>query len=133
MTDAEVYFNLHKKCLSVRNRKTGKVVKHTHAVRIKSLAKGFGLVRFVVQDGGRKRVLKEKRKNVHALVKGKVDLGRTPSLEERKLQKPKTLRRVTYNPYKHKTFVDAKTGEEVNYAKEVFIDGKNIYIVKESK
>lgn len=132
MNNVDIYYNLHKKCLSIKDRETGLVVKHSHAVRVKS-KKGFDLVQFIVSEKGRERVLKEKRKNVHAFVRGVVDLSRTPSLEERKLQKPKTLRKVTYNPYKYKTFVDAKTGEEVNYAKEVFIDGRDVYIVRESR
>tara|TARA_R100000808_G_scaffold24448_1_gene56335 strand:- start:1925 stop:2323 length:399 start_codon:yes stop_codon:yes gene_type:complete len=132
MNEVDVYYNLHRKCLSVKDRDTGLVVKHTHAIRIK-VSKHIGTVRFIVSEKGRKRVLKEGRKNVHAYVRGAVSLGNTPSLEERKLQKPKTLRRVTYNPYKYETFVDAKTGEEVRNAKEVFIDGRNVYVVKEYK
>jgi|TARA_R110002110_G_scaffold11785_7_gene56426 hypothetical protein len=134
MTKVNVYYNLKKKCLSVRDARTGLVVKHTHAIRL-GMAKDskYDHVAFIVQEGGRKRVLKEKRKNVHAFVTGRANLKRIPSLEERKTRKPKTLRRVSYNPYKGKNFVDVKTGKPVDYADEVFIDGKNIYIVKEYK
>ena len=91
------------------------------------------MVRFAVQEAGRKKVLKKKRKNVHAFVRGMVDLGKTPSLEERKLRKPKTVGRVKYNPYKHENFVDAKTEKEVRLAQEVFIEDKNVFIVKPYK
>jgi len=134
MTEVEVYYNLHKKCLSVRDRKTGLVVKHTHAIKLVGRnCYGSGLVRFSVSEKGRQRVLEQQRKNVHAFVRGSVVLNKVKSLEERKARKPKTLRRVTYNPYKYEQFVDAKTGKPIEYAKEVFIDGRNVYIVKESK
>ena len=134
MIEVEVYYNLHKKCLSVRDRKTGLVVKHTHAIKLVGRNRyGSGLVCFSVSEKGRQRVLEQQRKNVHAFVRGNVVLNKVKSLEERKARKPKTLRRVTYNPYKYEQFVDAKTGKPVEYAKEVFIDGRNVYIVKESK
>jgi hypothetical protein len=134
MTEVEVYYNLHKKCLSVRDRKTGLVVKHTHAIKlVGSNGRYGGSVHFSVSEKGRQRVLEQQRKNVHAFVRGSVVLNKVKSLEERKARKPKTLRRVTYNPYKYEQFVDAKTGKPIEYAKEVFIDGRNVYIVKESK
>jgi hypothetical protein len=112
------------------------VVKHTHALKLVGRKRGSYSshdVQFAVNEKGRERVLKEKRKNVHAFVRGCVmDLGKVRSLEERKARKPKTLRQVTYNPYKYETFVDVKTGEAVHYAKEVFIDDRKVYITKES-
>ena len=134
MTAVEVYYNLHKKCLSVRNRLTGLVVKHTHAIKlVGSNGRYGGSVHFSVSEKGRQRVIEDQRKNVHAYVQGNVILKNIKSLEERKARKPKVLRQVTYNPYKYASFVDVKTGEAVEYAKEVFIDGRNVYIVKESK
>mgnify|MGYP003110813351 CR=1 FL=1 len=134
MRAVEVYYNLHKKCLSVRDRKTGLVVKHTHAIRIVSKKGHYGRIDFSVSEKGRKKVLETRRKNVHATVRGYVhDLGKVKSLEERKARKPKTLRQVTYNPYKYESFVDVKTKEPVHYARDVFIDGQKVYIVKEDK
>ena len=49
-----VYFNLHKKCFSVKQ--SGKVVSHDDCVLLKDC-------RFLVGDAGRERVLKEKKKN----------------------------------------------------------------------
>jgi hypothetical protein len=134
MKSVEVYYNLHKKCLSVRDRKTGLVVKHTHAIRIVGKKGHYGRIDFNVSEAGRQKVLETRRKNVHATVRGYVhDLGKVKSLEERKARKPKTLRQVTYNPYKYETFVDVKTKEPVHYARDVFIDGQKVYIVKENK
>ena len=54
-----VYFNLHRKCFSVRQG--NKVVEHANRVCLKD-------VRYLVQQAGRKKVLKEKRKNVSCVV-----------------------------------------------------------------
>ena len=83
----EVYFNLHKKCWSVRQ--AGVPVVHTDFVEIKD-------PQFVVQQGGNARVRREKKKNVHAFVRG--------YLTERVGIFPKNQKLVTYNPYKHTSF-----------------------------
>jgi len=133
MKSVAVYYNLHKKCLSVQDRKTGLVIKHTNAIKLVGRKSTYGQVEFYVSEKGRQRVLETRQKNVHAYVRGFVhDMTKVKSLEERKARKPKTLRQVTYNPYKYEYFVDAKTGEPVSYAREVFIDGQKVYIVKES-
>ena len=111
----QVYYNLHKKCLSVRHK--GKVIEHAQEVTLTD-------ARFHVQQAGRERVLKQKRKNVHAYVSGK--------LKESFwfIQSPKYIwtakQRVTYNPYKHKIFVDKETLEPVASAEVVHISGKRI-------
>ncbi len=106
--DVEVYYNLHKKCLSVRKR--GLVVDHVNSILLKN-------ARFVVQPAGRKRVLKEKRKNVHAFVRGeRVAVASFDGKSER----------ITYNPYKYKSFVSVETGKPVYKKDIVSIDGRNI-------
>ena len=111
----QVYYNLHKKCLSIRYR--GKVIEHAREVTLTD-------AKFHVSEKGRQRVLKEKRKNVHAYVSGK--------LKESFwfLQSPKYIwtakQRVTYNPYKYKNFVDKETLEPVASAEVVHISGKRI-------
>ena len=111
----QVYYNLHKKCLSIRHK--GKVIEHAQEVTLTD-------ARFHVQQAGRERVLKQKRKNVHAYVSGK--------LKESFwfIQSPKYIwtakQRVTYNPYKYKNFVDKETLEPVASAEVVHISGKRI-------
>ena len=56
-----VYFNLHRKCFSIRQGT--RVVEHTNQVCLKD-------VRYMVQPAGRAKVLKEKKKNVHAGLSG---------------------------------------------------------------
>ena len=111
----QVYYNLHKKCLSVRHK--GKVIEHAQEVTLID-------ARFHVQQAGRERVLKQKRKNVHAYVSGK--LKETFWFT----QAPKYIwtakQHVTYNPYKYKNFVNKKTLKPVASAEVVHISGKRI-------
>jgi hypothetical protein len=69
---------------------------------------------FKVQKGGRDRVRKEMRKNVHAGVVGKiVDSGGNYDTRGWTL--------VTYNPYVHDTFVEYETGKPIYNANEAIL------------
>lgn len=104
-----VYWNLHKKCFSVKciekNHKFfGKVILHAKRVRLCD-------VTFKVSAAGRARVLREKRKNVHAGVVGEIkqvtllhEINESYSLDSAY----GLWYRVTYNPYKYSTFVDTE-------------------------
>ena len=89
----EVYRNLHKDCFSVRalnGNQKGKVIDRVKSITLKE-------VTFVVQPAGRKRVLKEKRKNVHAFIRGiPTDEPLSESYE------------VKYDPYLNENFVMRK-------------------------
>ena len=61
MTWVEVYYNLHNKTFSVRH--AGRVWFHTNVLTLHNC-------KFAVQPAGRAKVLKEKRKNVHAFIRG---------------------------------------------------------------
>jgi hypothetical protein len=110
-----VYFNLHKKLLSVQTKVNGrwKVVKHVDKIALSD-------VRFKVSETGRQRVLREKRKNVHAFIEGeessffdRVDLP----LDSK----------VMYNPYKYEKFT---TGEKyVDKAEYAVIMGRTILAI----
>ena len=94
-----VYFNLHRKCFSVKALEginKGRVIKHAHFVALED-------VTFKVSEAGRQRVLKEQRKNVHAGVVGTL----VPSIDAVGSE------RVTYNPYKGNTFVLCGTGDSI--------------------
>ncbi len=60
---------------------------------------------FVVREGGRQRVVRDQQKNVHAFVRG--TLAKSPRIHQR------LLGAVTYNPYKHSTFVTRRSEEPV--------------------
>ncbi len=87
-----VYFNLHTKLWSVRQR--GKVIAHVRSICLREC-------RFLVGEAGRLRVLAEKRKNVHAGVSGYHvdDFVDSPD------QPYKSWAGVSYNPYKYHSFV----------------------------
>lgn len=82
----KVYYNLHKQTFSIEQN--GLVVGYADTVRIENAT-------YAVSEAGRQRVLKEKRKNVHATVRGNL-LGFEAGPEETP---------AYYNPYKVKTFV----------------------------
>lgn len=100
-----VYYNLHKACWSVMER--GRVVAHAEYLCVKD-------AQFRVRPAGRKRVLLEKRKNVHAFVVGTVIYDKVPT--------PIFLDKVTYDPYKVDTFVLADSGKKVTNSPLVYLD-----------
>jgi hypothetical protein len=57
------YYNLHKKCFSVQDYKTGLVIEHTDKLFVTNAM-------FVVRKSGNERVKQEGKKNVHAFVNG---------------------------------------------------------------
>ena len=88
-----VYKNLHKNCFSVKQ--DGLVKLHTDGICLWDAS-------FRVGQKGREKVLKEKRKNVHAGVSGYIDLD-----WDLQSSPPTKTCGVIYNPYSHKTFVQA--------------------------
>ena len=104
----EVFYNLHKKIWSVRHR--GVVLEHTTGIELDEVS-------LDVQPAGNARVRREKRKNVHAFVRGK-------RVEPWKVSCDKNWKEITYNPYKHKTFVFKDTGKPVKKAERVVMDAR---------
>jgi hypothetical protein len=116
-----VYYNLHKHTFSVTY--DSKVIMYADYVKL-------GDVEFRVRQGGKEKVRSEKSKNVHAFVIGKLlDYCEYPCDE---MPTPSSDKVVTYNPYKHDTFVFKNTEEPVYYAQEVdMINAKDkLFVVK---
>jgi len=109
-----VYFNLHKNLLSIQARVNGswKVLKHTRQICLEN-------VRFKVSEAGRQRVIRDKRKNVHAFVEGVA----AKAFNRNKL--PTAI--VTYNPYELERFHDGE--KYVDTADSVRISGKQVSAV----
>ncbi len=108
--------NLSKKLkqplFSIRDVKTKKVIGHDTNIVIENAI-------FKVSEKGRQRVLKERKKNVHALIQGKlVHTTTTTQANE-----------VTYNPYKHSTFVYKDNLAPIYYSNLVVIKNKNVTCV----
>lgn len=112
-TLVRVYFNLHKHVLSVQEKtaKGWRVAAHTPFLCLKN-------VKFKVSEAGRLRVIKEKKKNVHAFIEGEVSDWR--ECEEM------PCHAVTYNPYVRGDFFFKDTGEGIDRANLIIISGKNI-------
>lgn len=113
---ASVYFNLHRKVFSMKQRKAqGKgshVTGHAPTVILTN-------VTFKVLEAGRQRVLEEQKKNVHAFVEG--------TLEPYQGQGIGGYREAYYNPYKVSTFVDKESGAPLTSAKVVILSGRSIF------
>ena len=110
-----VYRNLHYKnqvMYSVKSLKTGRVILRTPVIYLTD-------VELKVSKAGRKRVLKEKRKNVHAGVVG--------YMEPIGFNSFRCNIRVTYNPYKQDSFTRVYNGSKVKKAKSAFLE-KGVWI-----
>ena len=109
-----VYFNLHKKCWSVRameGDRKGLVIGHTDELGLEDAV-------FKVSEAGRQRVLAKKRKNIHAGVVGVI----TECWRNRE----SCTTPVSYNPYKADHFFNVITGEPVHHATRVYMKGKKV-------
>lgn len=113
-----VYRNLTKKTISIQSTKSNLVIMYSDAVSLSNC-------KFTVRQKGREKVLKEKRKNVHAFVLGELDdVYKSPEGEDRR-----GVRQASYNPYKYDFFYDILTHEPVREASRVWVlsDGTIFY------
>lgn len=107
------YFNLHKLVFSVRNQKTRLVEHHSNTVILNDC-------KFKVSQKGREKVLREKRKNVHAGIEGILcGFDNNYNLED--------FTELTYNPYKYSSFVVKSTEKEVTGASLIVLKDKKIF------
>ena len=109
-----VYFNLHRKVWSVKaleGAMKGRVVAHrTHLMLADAMVR--------VSQAGRRRVLAEQRKNVHAGVVGQWC--------DQPFKTPESLSAVTYNPYKYSSFVCVAGELPVAAADRVYFNGRSV-------
>ncbi len=99
----KVYRNLQKKCWSVQYK--GKVIAHLKSINLKNAV-------MKVSKAGRDRVLREKKKYVHAYIEG----------EWVKYGKNKCLTQVSYNPYYKGYFFKVRYKARVHHANNVYLD-----------
>lgn len=92
-----VYKNLHNGLFSVRQNRL--VVAHVHSVILNDVS-------FKISESGRKRVITEKKKNVHAFIVGFIEAVNSCRITGGKAA-------ITYNPYKFKSFVYKDGNHEV--------------------
>lgn len=109
----QVYYNLHQGGYSIKDKATGLVVAYADTVLITNC-------RFRVQQAGRQKTIKEKRKRVHAYVEGDFH---SADIERERSQ----LNKVYYNPYTTEQFTDLKDGLPVLERALVFLADKVCY------
>lgn len=90
----QVYRNLTRKFVRYSVRQFGKVVGHSNRLHLENCV-------FVVNERGRQWVLRNKRKTVHAFIEGFL----TASAEKEIESHEQLSCIITYNPYKHDSFV----------------------------
>ena len=101
-----IYWNSRKKLFSVRSEETRKVIAHVPEFVLLT-------AELKVSEAGRQRVLRTKKKNVHAVIRGEL------FYQEVKSSHILTHRRVSYNPYTVSSFTDRETGQAVLTARSV--------------
>ena len=114
----QVYRNLNKgrglPVYSVKDAHSGLVLGHSKLVILRNVI-------FSVSPVGRQKVIDTGHKNVHAYATGNYAfLWQNVD---------KTVNRVIYDPYKHKTFVLENTLEPVYKASQAIIGPNGVYIV----
>lgn len=106
----KVYRNLNKPGVTYSVQQGGLIVAHAKRIDLRG-------VTFVVNEAGRQRVIKEKRKNVHAFVVGTV---------EHRESTTEYPARVSYNPYTGGQFYDRETLDSVVKAEAVHINNAGV-------
>lgn len=136
----KVYRNLNRKdvcysLLAVAGPHKGLVLGYTHSILLAN-------PEFIISELGRQRVINQQRKNVHAFIVGDVvginwfqprrDRMHIANFHEMedwfKLHSLGTP--ITYNPYKHGSFIEKDTGQPVsNNNQFVSIIGKDVRVI----
>lgn len=109
----EVYRNLNKSkkrmVYSIRCVKTKRVILHMESLSLKDCI-------FFVSQAGRKRVLKDKSRNVHAWIRGTlIDQVRCKS-------------KVRYNPYVKPNFFYSCNGKMISESKYVTLNQNGLFV-----
>lgn len=107
----KVYWNLHKNCLSVQQ--DGLVKCHATGVQLHSFEA-------IVNPAGREKVRREKRKTVHAFIKGMLFTPNTQPLIF-------DLYQLTYNPYVNNHWTEKETGRHVEGGAYVEIVNRRVW------
>jgi len=117
----DLHVNLNTGGLSVLGTKKpyyGKVVKHCDTARVYNPT-------LRVRQGGNARAVKEKRRNVHAFVRGVADTAANVEAE----LKSSRYRVIRYNPFMHDYFFDAENEKKVIGGEIAVLKGKIMKIL----
>lgn len=103
---SECYWNLHKSLFSCRSK--GRVYGHRNEICVAD-------AQLVVRKTGRDKVRAERKKNVHAFVRG-WEFVRDQYNWPADMNENDTFERITYNPYVNDTFIMRRNGQPVTHA-----------------
>ena len=107
MMEVFVYRNLHKNCWSVQSKMPGsygRILFHTKELVLDTCT-------LVVLESGRQKVLKEKRKNVHAGIRGTIGC----------IKNKITSEEIYYNPYLYQQFIIKSTKQSIKKADRIYL------------
>lgn len=128
----KVYWNLHKNIFSIQHN--GIVIGYAQNIVLRD-------VKFKVSQAGREKVLREKRKNVHAFVVGELVSIAAESFQATSKfdlqscivdifpQSTVECVGVTYNPFKYESFVKVGDSSPIFAADKVRLDHRKIFLV----
>ena len=108
MSGFDVYHNLHNGLWSMRDRTTGRVVRHAPVV-VSPLHTAF-----VVQPAGHRKALETKQKNVHAFVRGAWLTGYDDVAAWQRAADSLDLIPISYNPFRGPSFYRKDTGQDIS-------------------
>lgn len=114
----QVYFNLHRKVWSIKaleGENKNKVIGYAEKVILSD-------VKPKVSEAGRQRVLKEKKKNVHAGLIGNL------VYTDIDLMFRKGTKEITYNPYCYNTFVYTNNEKEYTGSDYAYMTNKKVFV-----
>lgn len=111
----EVYRNLHNNKFSIRQN--GLVVAHGDSFVIQQVTPK-------VSETGRQRVIREKQKNVHAVL-----VGFIPTEIHNKWFSVDELVELYYNPYRLESFINIETQQYINHCDYVYFENGKAYIL----
>ena len=121
-----VYRNLRTGNWSLRNTSTGLVYGHKDTVfLVRANPK--------VSQAGRKRVLEDRQKNVHAGILGTVIHTSSGLADHQSVIEARGYREITYNPYKYSSFVYKDTEEPVEPLEDgyaVIMNDNSVFILE---
>ena len=106
------YWNIHKGMYSLQDYKTNRVIDRTNDVFLTNPS-------FVVRQGGRKRVIEEGKKNVHAFAVGYMSEFSVSTSEKLKFEFG--MSRVKYNPFTDDYFMYGNDKDSWKYVSKDFV------------
>lgn len=131
-----VYKNLHRDCYSVLTKRRDCDDEPKRWLLYNKHCRNLILTscKFHVREGGRQRVIKQRKKNVHAYIEGELifygcnsKLSSDEAIDFRRFfAKENTKEKISYNPYEDPFFVD-KNGNPVYDEQMLYLNDEGVW------